>query len=535
MIDVEAIPQISPAAIDRVAANARSLQDQSGLIRESGETLSSTWQNLPAVFATPDTDSLVQRVWPVSTTTNTLGADLVAIGLALQAYADAVAPIARQLATLKAAAKALSAKMFSRDDWRDDEIAVDFHNDLISSVNTQVAAWNDAERECANRIDALYFGVQFVQDNGDGSAAPNEYGYSSDALDQAAADSTSGLPWGTDETANYGFFGTGAQFFVGLADGVWSGIKGLGALTGIEGGDAFKAGWTGVGNLAGLNGVVNQALAWKGAFVAATDWDEWKSNPGRALGEVASNFIPTPTVAAKFGGFALKAGGVGLKAAKDSAWAAKATEYLNKIPTMGDLSKGAAEFLHGNNPWGPKPALAGTPNGVTPPPHTWSIPKALKFDSRSKGGRGRQPPEPPQSVVLNDVPYSPNDPAQLRAYEKPDLGHTAGRHVGLSDQDLIDRNKVLASTFPDLATASSETARNLWVNQAKIDAYLHSDRTPPQSFFSTLEAGTGRTYIRETGQFVPSEIIQTVIAKGASPGEWYILTSFPDLRASLAK
>jgi hypothetical protein len=80
-------------------------------------------------------------------------------------------------------------------EWREDEGQVDRHNQLLSDVNAAVADFQDAQRRCANSILALYSDRRYVAENGDGTIADNEFGYSKDMLDAVLAQGE-GLPWG---------------------------------------------------------------------------------------------------------------------------------------------------------------------------------------------------------------------------------------------------------------------------------------------------------------------------------------------------
>ncbi len=91
---------------------------------------------------------------------------------------------------------------------------------------------------------------------------------------------------------------------------------------------------------------------------------------------------------------------------------------------------------------------------------------------------GLAPADDPHGYVLNPTGWAdplgltPCDPANLLGHEGPDAGHTIDRHVGKSDQYLKNRNIPEASTFPDLNTASRETAANLERNAGGVQFWL---------------------------------------------------------------
>ncbi len=382
---------------------------------------------------------------------------------------------------------------------------MDAHNRLIAGVNTQVAALGDAERACANQIDALYFGLQYVPDNGDATADPAEYGFSADLFGQAAGDASAGLPWGTDESETYGFWGSCGQFFVGLGDGVWSGVKGVGALVGVEGGDAFKNAWTGVGNLTGINGADRFDAGWTRVWKAATDWDEWKTNPGKALGEVASNFLYAPSAAGKVGKFAVDAAEIGTKLKPVLLNAAtRAGQWLDKAPTFGDLGDTARSLLPGGSP-----QLAGA--GALASNDAFKSAKVFRTDSRRRTTGG-----------------SADDPANLDLHEQLG-GHTKAKHVGKSLAYLKGRDLPYASTFVDLKAASKATAKNLQDNDAFIRNWLAGQESR-LTIKTSMSPDGGIIYLRETDSIAPPKFVITRLVRIRFNHKSYlILTSFASL------
>ncbi|GAA3296360.1 hypothetical protein GCM10020295_25970 [Streptomyces cinereospinus] len=85
------------------------------------------------------------------------------------------------------------------DDWTDDEDKSNTHQALLDGVTAAQAGFQEAERNAANKIDAMNKLVcrpKWVVD--DGSHGAGMYGYSADMLGQAQ-----GLPWGTPEERTY--------------------------------------------------------------------------------------------------------------------------------------------------------------------------------------------------------------------------------------------------------------------------------------------------------------------------------------------
>lgn len=307
MINPAEIPQI-PGDIAAVADQGATLRTQGRAFATTGSDVDTTWQGLSAVYAAPEAAQLFAATGPVKEKTETVGAQVSTVGDALVTYADVVGPIKAELASLRVQAEAFVRVATADPDWRANPALVAENNRLITAVDAQVAAWMAAQRDCANRIDALDDGIQYVEDNGDGNQAANEYGYSAAQLDQAAA---TGLPWGTTEKGDKPWYeefvdnlsSFGAGFFVDGAGGL---VQDLGTLVGVNGGEAAEQGWTGLlqfGLALTPAGLVNEYTDLpglpRGTLVTKLDdaarallvLDEWGTDPGRAAGNTAFNLV----------------------------------------------------------------------------------------------------------------------------------------------------------------------------------------------------------------------------------------------------
>lgn len=327
MIQPDEIPQV-PGDIDVVATHGQTLKTKGKAFADSGLDVHTTWQGLATYYSAPEAATLFAATTPVKTKSADVGADIGSVGGALVAYADAVRPIQARLRSLQADARAFRADVRGDDDWNKDEDKVDQHNDLLSGVNAEVAAWQDAQRTCANTINALYGGTQYVRD--DGNRDPHEYGYSADQLDNADA-----LPWGKSEERDKPWYedavdvvaSVGKGFFV---DGLWGDLRGLGNLVGFGGVDGLKASWSGVYRLAilavpplyftalalnqftDLPGIPKGTLFgdYKDMTKGLLAWDTWKEDPARAFGNVTWSVVSV-VAGTKGTGSALKVGEVG--------------------------------------------------------------------------------------------------------------------------------------------------------------------------------------------------------------------------------
>ena len=146
---------------------------------------------------------------------------------------------------------------------------------------------------------------------------------------------------------------------------------------------------------------------------------------------------------------------------------------------------------------------------------------------------GLAPADDPYGYVLNPTGWAdplgltPCDPANLLGHEA-NGGHTIERHVGKSDDYLEGRGIPEASTFPDLATASQETASNLRQNAEFVQSWLRSAVNPTVGISGRLSPGAGRTYVRELDQIVSSTGIESVLHRTINSEVGYLLvTSFP--------
>ncbi len=261
---------------------------------------------------------------------------------------------------------------------------MDENNAYIHTVNTTVVAFQAAERKTANAIEALVGGQQWHVITDPNDKSNTGFGYASIPDDAKT-------PWGADVEKKGGCLKetmkAGWHFAEGFGEGAWGAVKGIGALTGIEGWDAFKASWKGMENLALVVVPVAGVAVWgtKGYAQHATalgkgltDWDEWKKNPAKALGNVTFSVLTVAVPGAGEAGVAGKAGEV----AEISGDAAKAS----KLAIAADVGKtGMQTFTKLTDPFHyaaqlPKVADFATGLDLT------SIPVLAKFGGADRSG-----------------------------------------------------------------------------------------------------------------------------------------------------
>ena len=326
-INAAEIPQIE-GDLDAVDGAGKSLTSAGRGFADTGSDVHATWQGLSGVYSAPEAGELFAATAPVSSDSATIGTDVGSVGSALSAYAAEVRPIQAELQRLRIQAEAFNSSIAGDEDWNEDEGKVNEKNGILQAVNAAVAAWQAAERTCASAINATYGGVQYRADDGDGTAAPDEYGYTAEMLDGATA-GEQGVPWGQASEVDKPWYedawNSVVSFGKGLVvDGLWGAVRGLGTMVGVDGWDAAKQAWAGMGKLAlALNpvtAVIDQTVGLPGmergeagatalaAGKALIAYDMWGQDPARAAGAVTGNVIGA-VIGTKGAGAAIKGSG----------------------------------------------------------------------------------------------------------------------------------------------------------------------------------------------------------------------------------
>jgi Contact-dependent growth inhibition CdiA C-terminal domain len=462
MINPGEIPQI-PGDIEAVAAHAATLKSRGKEFGDTGSDVHSTWQGLSAFYSAPEAAELFAATGPVKQKSAAVGADVTAVGAALATYADEVRPIKARLSSLQSEAETFARSVKGDDDWRKDGDKVNQHNGLLSDVNGQVAAWMAAQRTCANAINALFGGTRYVEDNGDGTRNPNEFGYSKSLLDQATA-GDDGVPWGKPEERDKPWYEDAIDAVVSfgkgvVVDGLWGTVKGLGNLVGFGGWDGLKQSWGGllklglalsptwlmlnqVTDLPGLpKGTLSSTLEETGKGLLA--WDTWKDDPARASGNVVFNVVSI-VFGTKGAGATTKGLGTAAKGTRAAALAGRVsvrvselvTTVLAKFPhiklpeflTPKTIAHAYDEDFVKNLPDGPgKPNL---PEGKPDLPDGPGKPEVPEGAGKPDLPEGK--PNLPDSGTP-DLPHSPDRPSTGQPHP-PDSGGTShGSDAGPSD------------------------------------------------------------------------------------------------------
>ncbi|MDI5969941.1 hypothetical protein POF50_011430 [Streptomyces sp. SL13] len=369
MIDPDAIPQFT-GNVDQLEADIADLKGDGTAVEKTGTDTNAAFQGLSAYYQAPEAEQLFATTKPVATAGTTFRSDLTRVTGALSSYATEIRPIAAKLADLKDQAHTFVKSVSGDKDWQYDGGKVDRDNQLRTEVDAAVAAFWDAERRCANAIEAVFGGTRFTAN--DGSNKSTMYGYTAKQLDGAK-----GLPWGDPVEQKYHWYDIGHwtwSFIKGfVVDGLWGTIKGIGGLVGFEGWNTLVNSWKGLGEL-GIGLASYQFLPPLGpgekdlpgwlrdsrrttvaAGKAMIGWDEWSKDPARAAGGVVFNVL---TVVAGGG----EADGV--EAAGDAGKASAAARAMGALSKAGRfvdpmtyVGKGAG-FAFGNLAKIPKVSIA---------------------------------------------------------------------------------------------------------------------------------------------------------------------------------
>jgi ppGpp synthetase/RelA/SpoT-type nucleotidyltranferase len=347
VINPGAIPKFQ-GDVDALEGDASKLEGVGRGVRDTGVDVHSTWQGLAAFYEAPEAARLFAATEPVRSRAGDLGDDVQSVAGTLSSYAAEVRPIALRLEQLRAEATSFVQSVSNDDDWREDGGKVDQHNGLLSQVDQQVLALQDAERTAANAINALFGGRQWHAGGSDAAAyGPTEI--------PADAERPWGAPEQKDEPWWKDVWNGGVSLVKGfVVDGLWEDLKGLVGFVNIFDWDTFSSSWGGLWTLTGkwLYAPGEALEGWKNLGKALVAWDMWSQDPARAFGTLLFNVVTLPLAAVK----ALKAGKAGkLSKADDVADAAgdagklpdgtRLTDQLADagkldpdLPTVGDLA-----------------------------------------------------------------------------------------------------------------------------------------------------------------------------------------------------
>ncbi|MCX5341814.1 hypothetical protein [Streptomyces atratus] len=249
MIEPGGIPQYTGdfAQLEKAASNLRT---RATGIRTGGKDVHSRFQAMAAYYKAPEADKLFSSTQPVMDTAEEFAGNIESLADALDTFIHDAKPHADRLKQLKLDAIDFVDSVRGDDDWTEDQSKTDAHQALIDGVAAAREGFQEAERNAANKIDAISPGAcrpKWIVD--DGTHGLGMYGQNADTL-KGMKD----LPWGSPEGRTYerwslDWWGHGAKSWAwdGIAkDSIWGGIDGLVTLIGFHGEQERDQAWDGL-------------------------------------------------------------------------------------------------------------------------------------------------------------------------------------------------------------------------------------------------------------------------------------------------
>ncbi|ORT57950.1 hypothetical protein [Streptomyces sp. CB03238] len=357
MISPEKIPTFT-GDLGELQRDVTALRQAAKAIRDNGSDVHTRFQNLSASYKAPEAGQLFGTTQAVQDTSGNFAGRLETVAGALETYAVEVVEIIKQLEMLRWQAGRFVESVKDHDgpleNWRKDAEKVAEHQALWDGVNAAVAAFQQAEVTCADKITALVGGTQWHINDGS-PKQENPYGFSAEQLSQADS-----LPWGTPEEREFLPFGVDhhlKEFGVGLWDNASGTVEGLvdlfspgeeggaareGLLRVIVGAEAYLVDPHGDRNLSpSMEKLMDDSKPYAKEFAKSfVGWDDWTTNPGKASATVVFNVL-TLGVGPLKAGSAAKAGG----ASRVAGTVAKVGEVLDPIGAAAKAVGAAARKL----------------------------------------------------------------------------------------------------------------------------------------------------------------------------------------------
>ncbi|MFF4079279.1 hypothetical protein ACFYZN_07720 [Streptomyces sp. NPDC001777] len=373
MIEPGGIPQYT-GDFGQLEKAVSGLRTHATGIRSGGKDVHSRFQATAAYYKAPEAEQLFSSTRPVMDTADEFAGDIESLADALDTFIFEAKPHADRLKQLKLDAIDFVDSVRGDDDWTEDKDKVEAHQALMDGVAAAREGFQTAERDAANKIDAISPAVcrpRWVVD--DGTHGLGMYGQSADSLK-----GTKDLPWGSPEGRTYerwslGWWGNGIKSWAweGIAkDSIWGGIDGLGTLLGYHGEQARDQAWDGlrrtaVGGYAygmDLFGQDEHLSDWQRdskayakefgkQFIA---YDTWEEDPARAHATVSFNLLTLaagPFAAAsrlgKGGTFARAAGSMAKigDALDPLSGTFKAAKALSDLPKVSQVLANVSDHL----------------------------------------------------------------------------------------------------------------------------------------------------------------------------------------------
>lgn len=223
------IPNVDPDELEEAAGRFLAIGEA---IEESGEDITGAWASLTGIYTAPEAEDLLSALDPISSEGSAVATGVRDAADALMTFAETARELKERLEGLKAEAEAFRTDVGWDEEWLDDEDKREQNNELNNRIARAVAEYEEAERDCANKIGEHYDGTWFTghsdkasfdQTKSSGDRDWQVYGSASAREDQPN-------PWGGPVDAPTGLFEDG---FWGVADLAIGAVVGLGLATGL--------------------------------------------------------------------------------------------------------------------------------------------------------------------------------------------------------------------------------------------------------------------------------------------------------------
>ncbi|MDL4772402.1 hypothetical protein [Actinomadura xylanilytica] len=301
-IDLRTLPDYTGVA-EKVQAAAKGVRKAGGEVHETGAEVAKTWTGLAPFYKAPEAGTLLAAMGPVKAQGDTVGSQSGTVASALEEFAQEVAKIQQQMVRLQGEVVAFNQDVMGDPDAMKDDGKRDRYNSLVNQIKGWgLIAFQRAERDCANKINALTGGPHYVPgDFGDDHGGRLPPGYQ--RYGWITVPGNVPLPWGRPiETPDPWWQRT----LKGFGGAGWGMVTGTFSLVDVTDPEGLERSWKGLYQLAygaspstwieGAAGdkEARKALtAWKHLGQELIGWDKAKKgNYAGAAGQAAFN-IPT--------------------------------------------------------------------------------------------------------------------------------------------------------------------------------------------------------------------------------------------------
>ncbi|MCY9787065.1 DNA/RNA non-specific endonuclease [Nocardiopsis sp. EMB25] len=330
-VDPDPLTLLYPPAIPVPGTAPDSLQAAAGAIGTAASEVSrgandvkTSWEGLQPHYSAPEAEDLFSVMNLVAQKGDTIQDDLADAVGALEDFAEAAAEAKRTLRSLKDQAWDFYEENKDEEHWALNPWKVGQNRGLKLAVNRAWATFQEAERECANRLVAVHGGDTTYTAASAGEPGANEivHGIDPDDVPETAYDLTSfddwqrlwedadyiarnsAKPWPLDWTvdayyANWDNFGGGMVWDTAVSavasTGMWREGRGWADTPGEVWDNALQHQEEKVEGLAALAGFYGED-EWMNPFSGPDAWnwegDTWWDNVSSSWTEVGHDFVP---------------------------------------------------------------------------------------------------------------------------------------------------------------------------------------------------------------------------------------------------